>query len=147
MKKIVLALLLASAAVPAMAADVSAPFNVTVNLSSVCELTTPDDVAFVYTSLQVGASTATGGGFDVTCTNSLPYQIGFTNAATPAATAAGTFATVNLAYTLGLSATSGVGSGVAQSNTITGSMVAGQAGTCASASCTDTMVQTLYVVY
>jgi hypothetical protein len=61
----------------------------------------------------------------------MPYKIGFTNVATPATTDAVTDNGVNLAYTLGLSATTGTGSGVDQAYTVTGTMALGQSGTCA----------------
>jgi hypothetical protein len=85
------------------------------------------------------------------CTNTMPYKIGFTNTATPATTDAVTDDAVNLAYTLGLSATTGTGSGVDQAYTVTGTMAAAQAGTCLTATCTNTAAtnktRTIYVVY
>jgi spore coat protein U-like protein len=147
MKNLAIAALMAAAGTSHAGSD-SKTFNVTVNLTSKCSLSTPADVAFTYTSFQTGASTATGGGFTVTCTNTLPYTLGFTNTATPASTASGTFTATNLNYSLGLSATSGTGSGVAQSFQITGSMASGQAGTCAQSTCSDTdATKTLYVVW
>jgi hypothetical protein len=59
---------------------------------------------------------------------------------------------VNLAYTLGLSATTGTGSGVDQAYSVTGTMALGQAGTCLGRRCVPTRPQPtrtarLYVVY
>jgi hypothetical protein len=108
-------------------------------------------VAFTYTSFQGTASTATGGTFNMKCTNTMPYKIGFTNATTPATTDAVTDDAVNLAYTLTLSGTTGTGSGVDQAYTVTGTMAAAQAGTCLTATCTNTAAtnktRTIYVVY
>lgn len=155
MKKLLLSLAALSVAAftfSASAASVSNPFNVKVILQSACKMSTITDVDFgTYTSLQAGAQTSTGGAFTATCTNSLPYTLKFVSA-TGGTTDSGTFPTVNLAYTLGLSATSGTGTGLAQSYNVTGGMVAAQAGTCAgpaATTCTETRTaaHTLFVVY
>lgn len=154
MKNLILvsSLLLASLlSAPAQAANDSATVNVTINLTSKCVFGAVAPVVFTYTSFQAGAATATGGTFNMKCTNTMPYKIGFTNAPTPATTDAVTDDAVNLAYTLGLSATTGTGSGVDQAYTVSGTMALGQAGTCLTAACTNTAatnkVRTLYVVY
>jgi spore coat protein U-like protein len=99
-------------------------------------------IDFTYTSFQGGVSNGTNGGFSVTCTSGLPYTFGLqtgTGAATPpgAATITVTDNVVNLQYTLGTSAAGANGSGAAQSYNVTGTMAAGQSGTCASASCSN----------
>ena len=155
MKKLILVIALGLSAIlsvaPAQAANDSATVNVTINLTSKCVFGTIAPVAFTYTSFQGTASTATGGTFNMKCTNTMPYKIGFTNTATPATTDAVTDDAVNLAYTLGLSATTGTGSGVDQAYTVTGTMAAAQAGTCLTAACTNTAAtnktRTIYVVY
>jgi len=154
MKKLILVSVLGLAAIlsgPAQAASDSASVTVTINLTSKCVIGTVAPVVFNYTSFQAAAATATGGTFNMKCTNTMPYKIGFTNAPTPVTTDAVTDDAVNLAYTLGLSATTGTGSGVDQAYTVTGTMALGQAGTCLTASCTNTAatnkVRTLYVVY
>ncbi|MDB5966763.1 MAG: hypothetical protein JWQ72_3263, partial [Polaromonas sp.] len=52
---------------------------------------------------------------------------------------------------LGLSATTGTGSGVDQAYTVSGTMTSGQSGSCLTATCTNTAatnkVRTIYVVY
>ncbi len=140
----------------AEAASTSGTFNVNITLTSTCTLGSVTPVAFAYTSLQGGAQTATGGGFNVTCTNSFPYTFGLqagSGAATPPGTAtiAVTDNAVNLAYTLGTSAAGGTGNGAAQSYSVTGTMGANQSGTCATASCTNAAatnkVQTLILNY
>ena len=75
MKRILTATAIAAAltAGNAQAGSDNKPFNVNITLTSACTLTAVTDLAFTYTSLQTGASTATGGGFNVSCTNSLPY--------------------------------------------------------------------------
>lgn len=152
MKKLLLSLAALSVAAfsfSASAASVSNPFNVKVILTTACKMSTITDVDFqTYASLQTTAQTSIGGAFTVTCTNSLPYTLKFVSD-TGAATDSGTFPTVNLAYTLGLSAAGASGSGVAQTYNVTGGMVAAQPGTCATASCTETRTgaHTVFVVY
>jgi hypothetical protein len=137
--------------VPAQAASDSTSVTVNITLTSKCVFGAVAPVVFTYTSFQTTAATATGGTFNMKCTNTMPYSIGFTNVASPATTDAVTDDAVNLAYTLGLSATTGTGSGVDQAYTVTGSMALGQPGTCLTASCTNSVAtnktRTLYVVY
>lgn len=125
-------------------------FDVTINLTSACVLGTVGGVSFTYTSFG-GAATGTGGAFNVKCTNSLPYKIGFTNAVTPATTETVTDDAVNLQYTLGLSAATGTGNGADQPYSVTGTMAANQAGTCATGTCSNSTAtnktRTLYVSY
>jgi spore coat protein U-like protein len=144
MKRIIAATAVAAAlaAGNTQAGNTSGTFNVNVTLTSACTLAAVTDLAFAYTSLQAGVSNATGGGFSVSCTTSLPYTFGLQSgngAATPpgAATIAVTDNAVNLSYSLGLSAAGGTGNGAAQAFNVTGSMAASQAGTCAVASCTN----------
>jgi len=144
MKRILTATAIAAAlaAGNAQAGSTSGQFNVNVTLTSACTLSAVNNLAFAYTSLQGGASTATGGGFSVSCTTSLPYTFGLQSgngAATPpgAATISVLDDAVNLNYSLGLSAAGGTGNGAAQAFSVTGTMAASQAGTCAAASCTN----------
>jgi spore coat protein U domain-containing protein, fimbrial subunit CupE1/2/3/6 len=123
------------------AGQATSGFNVTINLTSACTVTAPTDVVFAYTSLQAGASSATGGAFSVSCTTSLPYTLALQAGTTPPFNSVATTIpsitdnVVQLTYSLGLSGTSGVGSGVAQNFNVTGNMNGNQAGTCASATC------------
>lgn len=140
----------------AEAANTSGTFNVNITLTSTCTLGTVSAVNFAYTSAQGGAQAGTGGGFNVTCTNSFPYTFGLqagNGAAVPpgASTIAVTDNAVNLNYSLGLSAAGGTGNGSAQAYNVTGTMGANQSGTCATASCTNAAatnaVQTLILNY
>ena len=145
MKKLILAAALVSGlgvnAWMAQAASTSGTFNVNITLNSTCSLSAITALDFTYTSFG-SAATATGGGFNVTCTNSLPYTFGLL--AGTGGSGAGTSTitvtdnAVNLQYTVGTSATGGTGNGSAQSYSVTGTMAAGQSGTCASASCPNT---------
>ena len=144
MKRLITAGLVAAAlgAGNAQAGSTSGQFNVNVTLTSSCTLSAITALDFAYTSLQGGASTATGGGFTVRCTDTLPYTFGLqsgTGAATPpgASTISVTDNAVNLGYTLGTSAAGGTGNGVVQSYSVTGTMAGNQAGTCSGASCTN----------
>ena len=112
-------------------------FTVQATVQSACTLSTPANLVFNYTALG-GAVSATGGGFNVTCTGSLPYTVAVS-------TTSGTL--VGLNYTLGVTTGSATGNGSPQANAVTGSMVAGQAGTCATASCTASATHTVTVSY
>ena len=144
MKKILTATAVAAAlaAGNAQAGNTSGAFNVNVTLTSACTLSAVTAVDFAYTSLQAALQNATGGGFSVSCTNTLPYTFGLwagtTGVTAPgAATINVTDNSVNLNYTLGLSAAGGTGNGAAQAFSVTGTMAGSQAGTCAAASCTN----------
>ena len=145
MKKLIIAALVGGGAIStwiAQAASTSGTFNVNVTLNSTCSLSAINAVAFTYTSFQGSAANSTGGGFSVSCTNSLPYTFGLqagNGTASPpgAATITVTDDAVSLQYTLGTSAAGGTGNGAAQAYSVTGTMAAGQSGTCASASCTN----------
>jgi len=113
-------------------------FNVTVNLTSSCSMTSaPTDVAFTYTSFGA-AATATPSSFTVKCTNLRPYTMALD-------ATAGTV--IGLAYTLALPTAASTGTGADQTFSITGNMVAGQSGNCAGASCSGTDVRTLTITY
>jgi hypothetical protein len=106
-------------------------FNVSISLTSVCEITTvPAAASFTYSSFQTSAATFSDS-FNMRCTNTLPIssvtldQTSVTDSAT------------NLAYTLALGTIPSAGTGATQTISITGTMPSGQAGTCASANCTN----------
>jgi len=144
MKKILASVLVASAfgIATSDAANTSGQFNVNVTLNSTCSLSAVTAIDFTYTSFQGGVANGTAGGYTVTCTNSLPYSFGLqtgTGAATPpgAATITVTDNAVNLQYVLGTSAVGGTGNGAAQAYNVSGTIAAGQSGTCAAASCSN----------
>jgi spore coat protein U-like protein len=158
MKRILTATVIAAAltAGNAQAGNTSGTFNVNVTLTSACTLAAVTAVDFAYTSLQGAVANATGGGFSVSCTNTLPYTLGLF-AGTAGATAPGTPTisvldnAVNLNYSLGLSAAGATGNGTPQPFNVTGTIAGGQAGTCAGASCTNgaatNKTHTLFVNY
>lgn len=128
------------AAIPAaQAGTATGNFNVTVALTSACQISAgPTDVAFTYTAFQGTAATATPSAFSVQCTNTLPYTMSLD--ATSGAVA-------GLNYTIALSAASGTGNGAAQAYSITGSMASGQGGTCALGTCSGSQGRVLTITY
>ncbi|MBK5205681.1 MAG: spore coat protein U domain-containing protein [Polaromonas sp.] len=118
----------------------NATFPVTIVTPSSCSISTPPgNVTFNYTSFQgYPASASPPSPFAATCTNQMPYTMALD-------ATSGTLLGLN--YTLSLSASSATGTGLAQSYSINGSIAAGQAGTCAGASCTATAPRTLTISY
>jgi spore coat protein U-like protein len=102
-----------------------------------CNLTTaPSNLVFDYTAFGPAANASTN--FGVTCTSTVPYTMALD-------ATSGTLLGLN--YALSLSANSATGSGVQQMYSINGTMAAGQAGTCASGSCTASQGRTLTITY
>jgi spore coat protein U-like protein len=147
MKKLILAAMLGSVMLqPSVtpAATQGTDFNVQVNLTSACQITNLQDVVFNYTSF--GAAQASAGGtFDIACPATLPYNFTLHVAAgqTGVGGASINNTVLGLNYTLNAPA-GGTGSG---SHTISGTMAAGQAGTCAAATCTATVQHSLVVEF
>ena len=110
-------------------ATAQSTFPVQIYVNTSCQINSPTDLTFNYSSFRVTALTATST-FNVKCTNALPYALSLDLTSV-------TDAAINLAYTLALSATSGTGTGANQAVTVTGTMAAGQSGTCATAVCTN----------
>jgi hypothetical protein len=124
-------LLFGLVSVSSQAATATGTFNVAINLTSACAVNTAATAAtFNYTSLQAAASTFSTT-FSVQCTNTLPIvSVALDSAAV-------TDGATNLAYTLALVGVPATATGVAQSVTVNGTMAANQAGTCATATCTN----------
>lgn len=76
--------------------------------------------------------------FTINCTQGTPYTLSLSPAS-------GTL--LGLSYSLNLSRSSGTGSGFAQSVTVTGTVAAGQSGTCALASCSASRATTVTITY
>lgn len=132
MKKLILvaALGLSALSLSSQAATATGNFDVTINLSSKCEVASAPTAAFTYTSFQTLAATFSSS-FNIRCTNTLPItsvaldSLSVTDDAT------------ELAYTLTMGTAPTVGTGLNQSISLTGSMAGGQAGKCATATCTN----------
>jgi len=158
MKKIALiaaGLVIGLSSLSAQALTATGTFNVTINFTSVCTANTAGLApVFNYTSLQgTAASFATAQSFSVTCTNGVPYTMaldaggtGYTGAFTaPAGTYTNTAS--GLIYSLTLPAAT-AGTGAAQTYALTGSMAAGQAGTCTTlGGCAFVDTHTLTITY
>jgi len=116
----------------------STTFNVTIDEQAACQITSPPgNLNFTYTSFQNSAATASST-FAVRCTNGHAYSMGFD---------ASSASLLGLTYTLGLSQTTANGTGNSQTFTINGNIASGQAGTCATATCSGTQTRTLIVTY
>lgn len=150
----------AALSMPTMAQSINANVAVQVVLTPVCVMTTPSAVTVNYTSFQGtnAVSANTQGTFDVKCTTSLPYKVGFTNTAlpgTPAITKSVSASADNLQlpYTLDLiGTTSGTGTGTTVIPLrVQATINSGLSGTCAGpggSNCTGTAeTHAVYVVY
>ena len=153
MKKLILVIALGLAAIaslPAHAATVTGNFDVTINLTSVCRLTTSPTgpLTLNYTSFGAAPTPVTTP-FAVQCTNTLPYTM------TLDGTALTTMAGVNLDYSLAIRNAGDTAdisgqqtAGAAATNyLIKASMAGGQQGTCANATCNATATRTLTITY
>lgn len=132
MKKLIVSTLAAAIlATMASGAQAANTFNVTIALTSNCTVDTSATAAdFTYTSFQAADATFSSS-FNIKCTKNLPIT------SVSLDTLSVTDNATDLAYTLALSGAPATGSGAAQSVTVGGTMVAGQAGTCGSGSCTN----------
>lgn len=111
--------------------------GVSVSTPPTCNLSTaPSDVVFNYVGFGPVANASTT--FAVTCSTYLPYTM---------ALDATSGTVLGLNYTIGLSAPSGTGNGAAQTYTISGTIAAGQAGTCGTGSCTASQARVLTITY
>lgn len=116
----------------------SALLNYTVGVTNQCVFNSfPTAINFNYTSFSTTAQTASQT-FNLRCSNALPWSI----AVSPANNTL-----LGLNYNLALSPTSGTGSGLNQLVTLTGTVPAGQAGTCSTAICTGSFVHTVTITY
>lgn len=149
MKKLLLPLGLALTAIltaPAHAqSPITDPFVVTVTLTSACKLTSaPADFSIAYTSLQTGAVSATTD-FAVQCTTSLPYTMTLSGDAD----ALGLTIPLSIRNTGDTAAITGsqTATGAAVSYKIRADISGGQAGTCATATCSTTVSRNLVITY
>ena len=111
--------------------------SVAISTPASCSLSTPPgSVVFNYVGFGAAANASTT--YGVTCSNYLPYTMALD-------ATSGTILGLN--YTLSMSAASATGSGAQQSFTISGNIAAGQAGTCASGSCSASQGRVLTVTY
>lgn len=141
----IMATALFAATSPTQAASVISSFNVDINFTSLCSVSTPANLVFNYTAFQTTPATANTP-FTVTCVNGLPYTVGLSGANV-------TDDAVGLLYNLALAAPAGAGTGTgaAQNFSVNGTIPANQGGTCTSAVCTNALatnnIKTITVTY
>ncbi|MDH4287079.1 MAG: spore coat U domain-containing protein [Gallionella sp.] len=123
-----------------------APFTVSVIVPAVCTISTlPGTVAFTYTAFSAVA-VAANTTFQSTCSNLLPYTMSL-DATTDVVGGLNYSLALNTSGTGGVHPLASTGTGAAQTFYINGTMPAGQAGTCATASCLTSQVRTLTITY
>jgi spore coat protein U-like protein len=116
---------------------VSGSVPIRIYAPALCTWTTPpSDINLTYAAFgpQVSGSTT----FRVTCTSGMPYTI---------ATDVTEAVLTGVRYTLAVNAPDGTGTGAAQSYTITATIPANQAGTCAGSTCSGVRTHTLTISY
>lgn len=112
-------------------------FGVSASIQHSCYFSSaPTPLTINYTSFTATNATASSA-FQLSCTYNTPYTL------TIGPPSTGTLLGVN--YTLAMSAPSGTGSGGPQNFSVNGSAAAGQSGTCATASCTNSQSHTVTV--
>ncbi len=117
----------------------SAPVVMTVGVSNQCVFNTyPGNLVFNYTAFSSTAQTASTS-FLLRCSTGLPWSISVSPSVSTL---------LGLRYQIAPTPSSGSGNGnTGQAVTLTGTMQAGQAGTCANASCTGSQAHTVFINY
>jgi spore coat protein U-like protein len=111
--------------------------GVLISTPATCNLSTaPGSVVFSYVGFGAAANASTT--YGVTCSTYLPYTMALD-------ATSGTILGLN--YTVGLSAPSATGNGAEQTHTISGTIAAGQSGTCATGSCSASQARVLTITY
>lgn len=113
-------------------------FGVNISTPWQCSISTTPGILDFGAYLAFGPALSASTTFGVTCTNSLPYTV----AVSPTSGVV-----TGLNYSVAPALTTNTGTGVQQILTINGSMPAGQAGTCAGASCSGSNVHTVTLTY
>lgn len=135
-----------SGGLPGSATFTGGTFPVSIIAPATCNLTTPpSNVNFTYAALSPSAVLASST-FGITCTTSLAYTMTLDATIDVVAGLNYTLA-LNTVGTGGVNPLASVGTGTAQTFFINGTMAAGQAGTCATATCTGSQVRTLTITY
>lgn len=130
----------------AQATFTAGSFPVNITAPATCNLTTPpSNVAFAYTAFSP-ADVLANSSFGVTCTASLQYTMTL-DATIGVAAGLNYSLALNTTATGGVNPLTSVGTGAVQSFFINGTMVAGQAGACTTASCLGTEIRMLTVTY
>ncbi len=115
-----------------------AALGFTVGVNNQCVFNTqPAPIVFDYTSFSPVPRTASRS-FDLRCSTNLPWAISISP---------DTGTLLGLNYDLDPNPETGIGTGADQAVTVTGTVPAGQAGTCSTASCSATQPHSLIVTY
>ena len=116
-----------------------APITYSVGVNNQCVFnSSPPAMAFNYSAFSPTAQTAVST-FNLRCSNALPWTVSVNPASA---------AVIGLKYGIAVSPSAvTIGTGANQAVTLTGTMDAGQAGTCALGTCTGTQVHTVTISY
>jgi spore coat protein U-like protein len=113
-------------------------FGTTVSKPSHCYFSSsPTNMVINYSSFSPTAQSGTSN-FSVSCTQSTPYTLALD-------ATSGTLLGLN--YSLSLSSTSATGTGFVQNFSVTGTVPAGQVGTCSTATCSASQTRVITVTY
>jgi hypothetical protein len=116
----------------------SVPATYTVGVNNQCVFNTfPTGMSFNYTSFSATPQVQTRP-FDLRCSNALPWSL----AISPASNVL-----LGLNYSISASPASGMGTGADQVITLTGTIPAGQAGTCATSGCSASQAHVVTITY
>ncbi len=116
----------------------SVSLNYSVGVGNSCVFNTmPGTLAFNYTSFSATPQIALQT-FELRCNNALPWSL---------AVAPDTGTLLGLDYSLDLTPDAGMGTGADQAVTLTGTLPADQAGTCASATCSASQAHSVIITY
>ncbi|HEY0665770.1 MAG TPA: spore coat protein U domain-containing protein [Gallionella sp.] len=136
----------ALAKAPGASTFTGSSFPVTLIAPASCSMTTPpSNIAFAYTAFSPAAVLANST-YSITCTNSLAYTMSL-DATVDVLAGLNYSLALNTTGSGGMNPLISVGTGVAQTFFINGTMAAGQAGSCATAACTGTQIRTLTITY
>jgi spore coat protein U-like protein len=116
----------------------TAQFDVTVTTQNECQFSTvPTPINLSYTALQTTVATGTSN-FQARCTPGMPYSL---------ALDASSATLLGLYYSLALNATTSSGTGLPQPFSVTATLPANQAGTCATGSCNGSQARSVIITY
>lgn len=116
----------------------TAQFDITVTTQNECQFSTvPTPINLSYTALQTTVAIGTSN-FQARCTPGMPYSLALDTSSSTL---------LGLYYSLALSAATGTGSGLPQPFSVTATVPANQAGTCATSSCSDSQTRAVIITY
>ena len=117
--------------------NITGSVPVSIQSPALCTVTSPP-AALTFDYIAFGAAVNPATTFFVNCNSGMAYSLALS-------TASGTL--IGLDYTLSVNTAQQTGSGVAQMQSINGAMAAGQAGICATGTCSATQAHSLTITY